>query len=230
MRTPKFINKKNIFIFYIFAILLVRLFLATGASVWAQTANQYDDGMMIKDATNLIANNWLGAFNQYTLAKGITFPIYLAILNKIGFPFNLANVVMCFAASLTFILVLSKIIPSKIHLGIIYTVIMFNPLASASFTFQRVYRDSIYGYLVVILFSLVIAIYLNRNTSILKLFLYCIGAGFFLSATWLAREDSPWVLPFVAVALILTAYFILFSKQYKQKLVRIFALTIVPLF
>lgn len=230
MRTPKFINKKNIFIFYIIAIFLIRLFLSTGTSVWAWSYNQYDDGMMIKDATSLLTNNWLGAFNQYTLAKGITFPLYLALINKIGISFIFANVFMCFLASLTFIMVMRKVIPSKISLGIIYTVLMFNPLASASWTFQRVYRDSLYSYLVIILFSLIIAIYLNRNAPVFKLFLYSIGAGLFLSATWLAREDSPWVLPFVAVALIITVYFILFFKQYKQKIIRILAITIVPLF
>jgi hypothetical protein len=229
MQIKKHIDKKTIFIGYIIAILLVRLYLATGVRVWAFVTNHYDDGMMLKDAASLIANNWLGAFDQYTLAKGITFPLYLMLLNKIGLPFLFANVLMCFIASLVFIMVFRKIIPNKIVLSIIYTVLMFNPIASASWTFNRAYRDSLYSYLVVILFSIIIKIYLNRKGNISKNFLFSIVAGIFLSATWLAREDSPWVVPFVGMALIVTACFILFDKQVKQKVMRLVVLAIIPI-
>lgn len=230
MITKKYINKRNIFIVYILVVLLMRLYLATGVRVWAFSDNPYDDGMMIKDAANLIANNWLGLFDQYTLAKGITFPFYLFLLNKVGIPFHFANVIMCFIASLSFVMVIRKIIQNKGALAVIYTILMFNPIASASWTFQRAYRDSIYSYLIVILFSLIIAIYLNRRENVSKIFLYSIGAGFFLSATWLAREDSPWVVPFVAVALIITIFFILFDKQLNKKIRRIMTIAIIPIF
>lgn len=229
MKIKKYINKKSTFIAYLIFILLIRLYLATGVRVWAFAENHYDDGMMLRDAANLIANNWLGTFDQYTLAKGITFPLYLALIHLIGIPFLFANVLMCFAASFLFIMVLRKIIQNKIALAVIYTVLMFNPIASASWTFNRAYRDSLYSYLVVILFSFIIAIYLNRKGTVSKNFLCSIGAGFFLSAVWLAREDSPWVAPFVVVALIITAYFILFDKQLKQKAMRLAVLAIIPI-
>lgn len=229
MQIKKHIDKNTIFIGYIILILLIRLYLATGVRVWAFVTNHYDDGMMLKDAASLIANNWLGAFDQYTLAKGITFPLYLMLLHKIGLPFLFSNVLMCFIASFVFIMVFRKIIPNKIVLSIIYTVLMFNPIASASWTFNRVYRDSLYSYLVVILFSIIIKIYLNRKGNISKNFLFSIVAGIFLSATWLAREDSPWVVPFVGMALIITACFILFDKQVKQKVMRLVVLAIIPI-
>ncbi|ADZ20017.1 membrane protein [Clostridium acetobutylicum EA 2018] len=224
--------KKKGLVVYILLILLFRLILATGLRVWAFGDNQYDDGMMIKNAANLIGGNWLGKYDQYIFAKGITFPLYLDIIHMIGLPFIFANVLMCFVASLTFIIVIKKIIPNINALAIIYTVLMFNPIASDSWTLQRVYRDSIYSYLVVILFSLIIAIYLNRRTSSSKLLCFSLGAGFFLSAVWLAREDSPWVSPFVAVALIVTAVLIFLDKnlEIKIRLKKILSLTVIPIF
>jgi hypothetical protein len=230
MKIKKYFSRKNIFIFYLFIILLIRLILATGVRVWAFSDNHYDDGMMLKDASNFISSGWLGSFDQYTLAKGITFPLYLSLIHKIGLPFLFGNVLLCFVASLTFIMAIKKIIPNNNALAIIYTILMFNPIASASWTFQRVYRDSIYSYLVVILFSLIISIYLNRDSTIRKLLLLNLSSGFFLSSVWLAREDSPWVAPFVFVALIITACSIFFSQQYKQKLKKLIILTITPIF
>jgi hypothetical protein len=230
MRTKKHTTKKSFFTIYIFVILLIRLILATGVRVWAFSDNQYDDGMMLRDAANLIAGNWLGKFDQYTLAKGITFPLYLSIIHKIGLPFIFGNVLLCFAASLTFVMVIKKIIQNRNSLIIIYTILMFNPIASASWTFQRAYRDSIYSYLVVILFSLIIAIYLNRDGSLQKISLYSIMSGFFLSAVWLAREDSPWVMPFVVVAIIITGFSIFFNKKCKQKIEKFLTLTLIPIF
>ncbi|WP_242874689.1 hypothetical protein [Clostridium pasteurianum] len=226
------IEKKKIFIAYVFFILLIRLILSTGVRVWTFGDNHYDDGMMIKNAANLISGNWLGRFDQYILAKGITFPLYLDLIHKVGLPFIFSNVLMCFAASVTFIVSIKKIIPNRNALAIIYTILMFNPIASASWTFQRAYRDSIYSYLVVILFSLIIAIYLNRNESYNKILWYSLASGFFLSATWLAREDSPWVAPFVVVALLVTAIFIFLDKKEdkKIKIKKILSLTVTPIF
>lgn len=232
MKNIKVNQKKIFFNLYIFAILIIRLFLATGVGTWTTTYNQYDDGMMIKNSTNLLAGKWLGTFDQYILAKGITFPAYLALIHKIGLPYLFANVLFCFAASLFFIIVIRKIVPNRFALASIYTVLMFNPVATACWTFQRVYRDSIYSYLVLLLFSCIIAIYLNRNSSVSKIILYSLGAGFFLSAVWLAREDSPWVMPFVALALIITAVstFLKRNINIKQKIMKSLALTIVPFF
>ncbi|NOV89779.1 hypothetical protein DE170_002988 [Clostridium acetobutylicum] len=225
-------KKKRIFSIYILLILLIRLFLSTGVRIWAFGNNQYDDGMMIKNATNLIAGNWLGSYDQYIFAKGVTFPIYLELLHKIGIPFIISNVLMCFAASLTFIIVIKKVIPNLNALAIIYTILMFNPIATASWTFQRVYRDSLYSYLIVILFSLIIGIYLNRKESFNKLLSYSIVAGFFLSSVWLAREDSPWVLPFVGMALIVTLVLIFLDKnsEMKVRMKKALALTVIPIF
>lgn len=225
------VNKKKIFFnLYILAILIIRLFLATGAGIWATTYNQYDDGMMIKNANNLLDGKWLGTFDQYILAKGITFPAYVALIHKLGIPYLFANVLFCFAASLFFIIVIHKIVPNRFALASIYTVLMLNPVATACWTFQRVYRDSIYSYLVLLLFSCIIAIYLNRNSSVSKITLYSLGAGFFLSAVWLTREDSPWVVPFVALALIITviSIFLNHNIKMKQKIIKSLSLIIIP--
>lgn len=226
----KIFNKNTFFWAFILFMLLVKILLAMGLRTFAYAEDHYDDGMMIHGAVNLINYRWLGDYTQYTLAKGAAFPIYLMLIHHIGMPYLIANTLMCFASSLAFILVIRKIIPNRLVLCIFYVVLMFNPINFTAWTFNRVYRDSIYSYLVVLLFSFIIAIYLNRKGKISKIILYAVGAGFFLSAAWLAREDSAWVLPFVAAALILTGCFVAFDKKVLHKARRLAALAIVPVF
>lgn len=224
----KFFNSKTIFTLYILLILFIKILFSTGLKVWAFGENHYDDGMMIRDAIKLIDYKWLGHFDQYTLAKGITFPLFLAFINKIGLPYLLSVVLLEFAASLSFVLVIRKLIPNRFLLAVLYTILMFNPISTYYWTLNRVYRDSIYSYLVIFLFSAVIALFLNRYEPVKKLILPGIGAGLSLSAVWLAREDSPWIIPFVGLALAVIVVSVLLNKEIRQKSKRLLIVAFVP--
>lgn len=228
MRFREIRKPKYLFRCYIVLLLIIKLVLTAGIRVWATTDSPYDDGMMIQNAANLIAGKWLGAFNQYTLAKGVTFPLYTAMLNKLGIPLLLSIVFLCFFACLAFVLAIRKLIPNRFLLALLYTVLMFNPISTYFWTFNRVYRESIYSYLVIFLFSFIIAIFLNRFGSVRRVTLLGVGAGISLAAVWLAREDSPWVMPFVVVALAITAIGICLRKNLQHKAKRLLALAVTP--
>lgn len=223
-------KRAALFRFWAFLLTLpaVKLALSAGLRAWGLMNDPYDDAMLVKNAAGLISGDWLGPYDQYTLAKGVTFPLYLAFLHQIGLPYLAANVLLCFASSLLFILVIRRLIPNRAALCAIYAVLMFNPIAFASWTFNRVYRDSLYSYLVVLLFSFLIGIYLYRKESVARLVFFSAGAGFSLALAWLAREDTAWVLPFTGAALLITACFLLFDRQVRQKIGRLAALMLVP--
>lgn len=228
MNVKKAINPKCVFRAYVVLLVIVKMILTAGIRVWATVDSPYDDGMMIQDATNLINHKWLGNFNQYTLAKGIAYPLYVSVMSKFGVPLLLSIVLLSFAACLTFTLVMRKLISNRLLLALLYTVLMFNPMSTYFWTFNRVYRDSVYSYFVIFLFAFLIAIFLNRFGSLRKTVLLGIGSGLSLAAVWLAREDSPWVAPFVAVALLITVAGILLHKDLQHKIKRLLALAVTP--
>lgn len=220
--------KKRLYWGYLFLVLLVRLLLVSGLRVWAVADDRYDDGLMITLASKLMKYRWLGEYNQGTLVKGVTFPFYLMILNKLGLPFVFANVLLCFAACLAFITAAGRFIRSRAVLCGIFTLLMFNPLTSASWTLNRVYRDSIYSQIVLLLFAFVIELFAGRSGSARRYCVYAAAAGLMLAAVWHVREDSAWVLPFVLAALIVTALFIVFDKGLPKKALRLAATAAVP--
>lgn len=180
----------------------------------------YDDKLMFNIAQSLTDLKWLGVYSQLTLAKGMIFPLYLALIKEFAIPFLMTNTFLCFATSLIFVKVLGEILNNRIVLSAIFTVLMFNPVTYAVASYQRVYRDAVYQYFVVLLFSCVIAIYLNRNNKLSKLLTWSVFAGIFFTLTWFEREDSIWVVPFVIVAIIITLLFIIFDKQAAKKVLR----------
>lgn len=219
-------NRKRLYYFYIIGVLFIKLFLVSPLRIFAITNASYDDAMMVNHANSLLSFNWLGQYSQLTLSKGIVFPIYLSVLHKLSISYLLANNLLCFFTALFFIVVVSKMIRSRILLAALYTILMFNPITYAVGTYQRVYRDSIYQYLVILLFSFIIAIYLNKENSIKKLLLYSMGSSIFLCLVWFAREDSLWVIPFVAAALIISACFVIFNKKTTKKAFRLLCIVL----
>lgn len=213
----KHLKKNLLLIVYFIFILFVRLFLLSDVRIYAISDANYDDGLMINMAQSLTQFRWLGNYNNLTLSKGSIFPFYLAFLHEFSIPFLLANSIFCFVAALVLVYVLNSIIHNRYALAVIYTVLMFNPTTYAVKTFQRVYRDSIYQYLVILLFTGIMAIYLNRKCSVKRLLFWSILSGIFLSLTWFIREDSIWTVPFVLTGIIITICFVIFDKKIDKK-------------
>lgn len=226
MKILNSINKKKLYYFYILCVLIIKLILVSPIRIFANSSAFYDDAMLVNHANSLLSYLWLGQYNEITLAKGIVFPIYLTVLHQFSIPYLIGNTLLCFCTALFFIIVASKLIKSKIILATIYTILMFNPITYASATYSRVYRDSIYQYLVIILFSFIVAVYLSKEKSVKRLLFYCVGSGIFLSLVWFTREDSLWVIPFVGAALIISACFIIFNKQTTKRALRLSCLAL----
>ena len=226
MKRRGLVNGKRLYYFYIVCVLFIKLFLVSPLRIFAITNASYDDAMMVNNANSLLSFNWLGQYSQFTLAKGIVFPIYLTVLHKFSISYLLANNLLCFLAALSFVIVISKMIRSRILLAAMYTVLMFNPITYAAATYQRVYRDSIYQYLVILLFSFIVAVYFNKENSIKRLLFYSLGSSIFLPLVWFTREDSLWVIPFVGAALVISACFVIFNKKTTKKALRLLCMVL----
>lgn len=75
------IIKKHWFFLLLIIITVFRigLTLRIPSAFWA--AESFDDRLLFDYAENISAGNWLGDYNNLTLVKGISFPIFLAVCN-----------------------------------------------------------------------------------------------------------------------------------------------------
>ena len=164
----------------------------------------HDDGLQFKLAKSLVSGEWLGPYDALTLSKGITFPVWTAVLHILDIPLWFGNAVLYSIACFSLIFALRHVFSNKLLLVAGYTLLLFNPIVA-----PRVYRDTIAAALLLLVITWVIGMFFaitytkekkqnklpgNKN----EILLYSALGVMSLPAWWYLREDSFWILPFIA--------------------------------
>lgn len=199
----------------IILLILLKIYLISVQPIKYIPENKYDDALMLKQANSILQGKWLGEYNSLTLVKGPITPIFIAILNKLHIPFLIGQELLYDVSCLFVIYTFSKTIKNKKILYIIFAILLFNPVTFST-EICRVYRDGIYTSLTMLLIGFSYSIFLNRENSPKKQIKYFIGLGITLSALYLCREESIWILPFVIISTITTIIFIIKDKKIKS--------------
>lgn len=198
---------------YMGIVILLKSLLISGLCIYAITYNIHDDQLMIEMTSNLLKGEWLGIYNNRTLVKGITFPIFLAINHALGLPYTFTlslvyGLVCCFL-----IYVLKNFFKNKLALGVIFTFLYFLPSAASVETLIRVYRNSLAPVLAILVLASLWNMYFRRGSKGWVWSLLLTGISFFIF--WNLREDSMWLLPVFLVGCIVTAIQLMVENKKK---------------
>jgi hypothetical protein len=180
----------------------LRLWLASGQMLTAVGFARYDDRLFLTLGQHIAAGRWLGPFDNATLVKGPFYPMWIAASFLGGIPLMLSQNLLYVAACLLTIFALRPVVRSVPGLVAIYAVLLFNPVM---FAMTRVLRDAVYVPLTLLLAACLVGLFLRRADPLRPLTGWACGAGLALSAMWLTRGDSIWVLPSVLGLLAVTA-------------------------
>ncbi len=209
----KLINKikNNKFLFILLSLLtLFRIMIAIRIPLQLQADAMYDDYLFVRYAKSLLTFDWLGSFDQFTLAKGISFPFFLITNYLLGIPYYLALIVLYIFSIIVFVLTIKKIIKNKYYLSFLYLFLLFSPVMLHVENVQKVYRGGVLISFVLLVVSGIIGLYLNINDK--KRTIYTILLSICLPFFWFLKEDSIWILPLLCVGALFTIY-----KVYKSK-------------
>lgn len=157
----------------------------------------HDDLLFYRLAENIANLKWLGVFDQTTLIKGFSYPLFLSVSIFFKFPLRLLEACLICIASFYFVMSVRKMIPNSFLSVALYVVIIFYPFQYSLIDF-RLLRDMIYFPLILIIISALFFIYLdatNKNYGRLSRFFHpaILGVAFFFF--WHAREEGVWVVP-----------------------------------
>src|SRR5574337_1244126 len=82
-------------------VTLLKLLLVTGQGLTAMYL-PHDDLLFLLHARDLEAFKWLGSYNNLTLAKGMFYPLWIAVVQAVGLPLLIAqHVLYIFACAVT---------------------------------------------------------------------------------------------------------------------------------
>jgi hypothetical protein len=158
-----------------------------------------DEKTFLLQAQGLLSGHWLGDYTVVTLAKNPFYSMFLAASFVAGVPALMAQQLLYAVACAVFVLAVRPAIVSwrPYQLVLLYALLVFNPMSAMGT--ERLLRNHLYATLGVLLIASGVAI-INRThwgwKPLLKWFLLF---TFALTAQWLTREESIWVMPFLVV-------------------------------
>ncbi|HRI81270.1 MAG TPA: hypothetical protein PLF88_02455 [Opitutaceae bacterium] len=176
------------------ALTVAKLWLSRGQGVYALEAG-HDDLLFLQLAQQLVQGNWLGAYDQLTLAKGPAYPLFIAGAFLLGIPLFVAQHLFYAGACALFTQALRPAIGQAWARLTIFALLLWNPMTFDAPAMGRVLRQHLYGPLALLLFAGLIALYLRRGEASRRQLPWALllgtAAGFF----YLTREEVLWVLP-----------------------------------
>ena len=160
---------------------------------------RYDDRMLFENAYDLLSGVWLGSYNAYTLAKGIGYPMFLVLAKKLCLPYSVLLALLQAVGAWLFVRALSVRWKNPYGQTLLYLLLLFSPISLTQLVTQRLYRMAIVPGMVLVVFSGMIGLTLRKELPLKKQLPWAGLTGVALAFFWQIREDSVWILPFVAV-------------------------------
>lgn len=180
-------------------------------SIWVREAfpvvaiaAPHDDFLFVHLAETILSGHWLGGYNNLTHAKGVAYPIFLALNHLTGLPLKLTEHLVYLCSALYFCSVLGRVYASRWLAAIVFMLLAFVPTPWSPVVGGRVVREGLYVSQVLLIFALAIRCYVEREGASLaeelqkkkrSLILLGLSCGLF----WLTREEGVWILPSMAI-------------------------------
>ena len=187
--------------------------LATYLKIWLGDAYMlravfapHDDNHFVTLASHILNGDWLGPYDkytQYTLMKGVFYPLFISFSNVLGIPLLTGQHLLYAAATVLFILSISPYVKNKWWLFIIYIFLLFNPF---TIIVDRVFRLGIYPALTILVIASAFGLYSRSFMKNGKSWRWAILLGLSLSAFWHTREEGIWIIPSLLVIVLFTLF------------------------
>jgi hypothetical protein len=185
---------------YILAILIyLSIALNSPVSIWLTAG--HDDGLFINNAMSIVNSGWLGPYNQYVLAKGPGFPLFLALNSLLGTSITLLLGLVFISAALALSNTLNRIGTPPLASFVVFCLV----IANSSLIPTRVIRDNLYISLTIFVVVLGIELFLVSEDRRRKLIVF-VGLGFILGVFFLTREEFVWVFPFFITLAVISVW------------------------
>lgn len=196
-----------------------RMYLTYDLPIYALSTAAYDDALMTNMTLFLLFGCWLGPYYQFTMPKGIVYPLYLFLIHKSNFSYLFVTQLLYMIGAFLIVLAVHKKGKGFLVDCLIYIILIFNPLMSSITVFARIYRNVLVPIEVLYIFAGILGIFMRLEQRNLKLVFWSLIAGFGVLALNMTREDSIWIMPFFIVAMIvfLVMIFIMVMKTKKSK-------------
>ncbi len=214
----KLSSEKLVFIIFV-ALVLLRLLYSSGLYLNFKLNSPHDDMLQFVKAASIADGSWLGEYNNLTLVKGCGYPLFLALIIKLRLNYMFCLELVYVLACVLAVTAIKPILKYRYSSLVTFVFLSFAPIAATS-EVLRLYRDAVYFSFAFICVSCVIGFVVRYKQSGFRRYLFAVGAGLSFVFTYNTREDSQWLLLFLAAATVVYVILVLTDKQVKSKAVK----------
>ena len=182
---------------------LVRLIIDWNVPMFLQADALYDDGLLFGYAESLYRFDWLGAFGWGTLAKTVSYPLFICVAHLLKVPLATFTMLYYIAAVAFLVFSLRHFVKNKYFLAIMYILLIFCPITFGVGAFKVVYRNGVQIATTLMVIASAINVFFNRNNK-KKLIFYTVLEALSLTYFYFIKEDGVWLMPFVIGMAIMT--------------------------
>lgn len=180
---------------------LAKAWLTLGQPIYAIGPAAHDDALFLKLARSIAQGDWLGPYDQLTLAKGPFYSIFVAAVFWIGLPLSLAQQLFYSAACAAFARAVAPAFRSMGLIVVVYALLLLNPMTWEAPTNGRILRQHVYTPLGLMIFAASVAWYCRRHEPLKRQLPWSMLLGVSLGCFWMTREESVWITPSLLVLL-----------------------------
>ncbi|MBK8597015.1 MAG: hypothetical protein IPN83_15765 [Holophagales bacterium] len=199
------------------------LWLPAGLPLVALGDFVHDDALYVKLGGHLARAQWLGPYDESTLAKGPGFPLFVALAYRAHLPLLFAGRLLFVASSGLFVLAL---LPLFRHRGVplvLFAALLFNPVVVT-----RAAREIVYPSLTLLAMAGAAGLFLAFPASRSRAVAWSALSGLALGALWLTREEGIWILPAVGSLLAATVLRTVIARGTRRQLGEAVGLVVLP--
>lgn len=177
----------------------VKLWLVQAQTIYAIGPAIHDDKLFIQLAEHIINGQWLGPYNQFTLAKGPLYSLFVAGNFWLGLPLLVTQQILYLGACAVLVVALRPWLRTAALQFTFYGILALNPMSYDASNLTRLMRQSIYTPLGMLVIAGLIILFTRRRDAWSRLVLPASTTGLALGGFWLTREESVWLLPAIGL-------------------------------
>lgn len=200
-------------------VLIVSMWLRAAFPISAIGDGTYDDLLFVKLATSIGSGQWLGAYDNLTMAKGAAYSVFMALNRPTGIPLKLAEHFVYLISAAYFAHTVWQVFNSRLAAIAVFVVLAFNPLFWVAGMGGRVVRENLYMTVSLLLFTAcaracLLRRFASASEELSAKWRLLIGTGAIAGIYWLTREEGAWLVP--ALSLLVLHWLFVAAKRIRD--------------
>ncbi|WP_415908504.1 hypothetical protein [Oleiharenicola sp. Vm1] len=180
------------------ALALAKLALLRAQPIYAIGNAIHDDQLFLKLARSIADGQWLGPYDNLTLAKGPVYPAFVALNHFLGLPLRFTEELVYIAACALAVRALRPLALAGWACLLVFATLLVNPLTYEGQEMTRILRQHLTVPFALLVCAALVGLALRRDRGFVARLPWALLFGLTLGLFWLTREEGIWILGMVA--------------------------------